>query len=338
MRKTILFILALASATAASAVSYDVTVETLVGGKIEDRFSFTMEQGARQVKGYDAKLLAKRYRAKGFAHKFQTMPTVGLESERQSAAASEQAKEEKKPLELAQEKLSLMRRELSAAERKIDQIKMGNETLRDKVAALEDVVSKAERNPASFAAGYAAYQKKFEPVVEVDENYERLMKKRPKSTGDVEEVELGSYCNLIIQKGNEKAVSVDLSYAYSRQFSSFYSDGNNNDNTITKFPIFEKFEKMGVKNLVINVGKTYCFQFGRPTPDEAKTLQEALSSTSVFGGSGDISAPKDSETAVAEEPKSPLDAAGYYTEIKRKFPSDAGKTVRMLITVKLVRE
>ncbi|MFR6032157.1 MAG: hypothetical protein ACLUKN_02630 [Bacilli bacterium] len=65
------------------------------------------------------------------------------------------------------------------------------ETLRDQIAALDEVVSKGERNPAAFAAAYAAYMKKYEPNAEEDANYERLMKLRPKGTSDVEEVELG---------------------------------------------------------------------------------------------------------------------------------------------------
>ncbi|CDE82741.1 unknown [Coraliomargarita sp. CAG:312] len=336
IRTTFIFALALSSGFLANAQTYNVSVETQVGGKIEDRFNFTMQVGQPQYKGFDSKILAKRYRTNGYGHKFLKVdPADLMESEKKNAEVAEENAAEKKPIEIAQEKLSALRKELSMGERRSEQIKMRAETLRDQIAALDEVVSKGERNPAAFAAAYAAYMKKYEPNAEEDANYERLMKLRPKGTSDVEEVELGSYCRMTIEKGNDKAVSMRLNYAYSRILSSFYSEGNNNDNTITKFPIFERYEKLGVKNLILNVGKTYCFQFARMSPDEAKSFQEALAATSLFSGSGDASLP--SEAKEPESPKSPLDAQGSYSEIRRKFSGDTGRTVRVLITVKLAR-
>ena len=328
MRTIFISVLILSAGFFANAQTYNVSVETQVGGRIEDRFNFTMQVGQPQYKGFDSKILAKRYRTNGFAHKFLKVdPADLMESEKKNGVAEEE------PIEIAQEKLAALRKELSMGERRTEQIKMRAETLREQIAALDEVVSKGERNPAAFASAYAAYMKKYEPNAEEDANYERLMKLRPKGTSDVEEVELGSYCRMTIEKGNEKAVSMRLNYAYSRILSSFYSEGNNNDNTITKFPIFERYEKLGVKDLVLNVGKTYCFQFGRMSPDEAKTFQEALAATSLFSGSGDASLPEKEP----EAPKSPLDAQGSYSEIKRKFSSDTGRTVRVLITVKVAR-
>lgn len=335
MKKSIVWLFIFSTVFFANAQTYNVSVETQVGGKIEDRFNFTMQVGQPQYKGFDSKILAKRYRTNGYAHRFiEVDPADLMESEKKNAKATDEKAEDKKPIEVAREKLSALRKELSMGERRVDQIKMRAETLSAQIDALDEVVSKGERNPAAFAAAYAAYMKKYEPNAEEDAEYERLMKRRPKGSSDVEEVELGSYCRMTIEKGNDKAVSVRFNYAYSRILSSFYSEGNNNDNTITKFPIFERYEKFGVKNLILNLGKTYCFQFARMSPDKAKTLQEALASTSIFSG-GDASLPSEAEDPEAK--KSPLDAQGPYSEIRRKFSGDAGRTVRVLVTVKLAR-
>ena len=68
MKKYFSALLILACASVATAQTYRVSVETYVGNKLEDKFSFTLEQGEKQTKGFDGKLLAKRYRAKGYQH------------------------------------------------------------------------------------------------------------------------------------------------------------------------------------------------------------------------------------------------------------------------------
>lgn len=60
---------AMTLSTCAFAQSYLLTVETFVGNKLEDKMSFSLQVGEPQTKGFDGKLLAKRYRAKGFPNK-----------------------------------------------------------------------------------------------------------------------------------------------------------------------------------------------------------------------------------------------------------------------------
>ena len=122
-----------------------------------------------------------------------------------------------------------------------------------------------------------------------------------------------------------------MNYAYSRINGSFYSDGNNNSNSITKHPIVERFEKLGVKDLKISIGKPYCFQFGRLSPEKARSLSEALSKSGIFGGGEGGETVQ--ESAQPQE-SSELDAQGSYAEIKRNFASDGGRVVRVVITVK----
>lgn len=55
IRTTFIFALALSSGFLANAQTYNVSVETQVGGKIEDRFNFTMQVGQPQYKGFDSK-------------------------------------------------------------------------------------------------------------------------------------------------------------------------------------------------------------------------------------------------------------------------------------------
>ena len=87
---------------------------------------------------------------------------------------------------------------------------------------------------------------------------------------------MGSFCKIKLIKSADKKIKVSLDYAYSRIMSYFYSDGNNNGNTITKHPITERFEKLDVKDLVLTVGKPYCYQFTRLSPEKARSLSEAM--------------------------------------------------------------
>ena len=78
--------MALSSGFLANAQTYNVSVETQVGGKIEDRFNFTMQVGQPQYKGFDSKILAKRYRTNGYGHKFLKVdPADLMESEKKNA-------------------------------------------------------------------------------------------------------------------------------------------------------------------------------------------------------------------------------------------------------------
>ena len=78
----------------------------------------------------------------------------------------------------------------------------------------------------------------------------------------------------------------------------------------------------------MTVGKPYCFQFARLTPEKASSLADALSQSGIFGGSDGSSTP------VAKEETNPLDTEGDYKEVKRKFSSDSGKVVRVVISLR----
>lgn len=314
---TILF--ALSASCCALAQSYMVTVETIVGNRSEDKFCFSLEKGVKQTKGFDGKLLAKRYRAKGFPHR-------GL------AAKAAQKAEEKKLEEFAELRpAEIVKKYLEQARKELESAAVGRrESLEDKVKTLENLDELASRGAATFDAEYNEFRKRY-GLTDEDLNYKKLLQKRPRYTGDIEEIDYGSYCSMEIVKATEKKVYIDMNYTYSRINGSFYSDGNNNSNSITKHPIVERFEKLGVKDLKISIGKPYCFQFGRLSPEKARSLSEALSKSGIFGGGEGGETVQ--ESAQPQE-SSELDAQGSYAEIKRNFASDGGRVVRVVITVK----
>lgn len=320
---TILF--ALSASCCALAQSYLVTVETIVGNRSEDKFCFSLEKDVKQTKGFDGKLLAKRYRAKGFPH-------GGLAARAAQKAETKKLEElaELKPAEIVKKYLEQARNELESAQKSESAAVGRRESLEDKVKTLENLEELASRGAASFDAEYNEFRKRY-GLTDEDINYKKLLQKRPRYTGDIEEIDYGSYCSMKIVKATEKKVYIDMNYAYSRINGSFYSDGNNNSNSITKHPIVERFEKLGVKDLKISIGKPYCFQFGRLSPEKARSLSEALSKSGIFGGGeGEESA----GASVQPQETSELDAQGSYAEIKRNFASDGGRVVRVVITVK----
>ena len=54
---------ALMFAVTLSAQKYSITVETHIAGRPEDKFTFVLSEGESQYKGFDGKVLAKRYMA-----------------------------------------------------------------------------------------------------------------------------------------------------------------------------------------------------------------------------------------------------------------------------------
>lgn len=318
-------LLALSASCCAFAQSYLVTVETIVGNRSEDKFSFSLEKDVKQTKGFDGKLLAKRYRAKGFPHNgLAAKATLKKEEEKLAELAA------LKPAEVVKKYLNQAQSELESAQKRESATIGRREALEEKVKALENLDELASRGGAAFETEYNAFLKKYELTPE-DIKYKKLLQKRPRYTGDIEEIDYGSYCSMKIVKATEKKVYVDMNYAYSRINGSFYSDGNNNSNSITKHPIVERFEKLGVKDLKISIGKPYCFQFGRLSPEKARSLSEALSKSGIFGGGEGEETAQDS---AKPQETSELDAQGSYAEIKRNFASDGGRVVRVVITVK----
>ncbi len=309
--------------------SYRITVETLVGNRAEDKLSFTLSAGDTQTKGFDGMLLAKRYRAKGFPHK-------GLEAKKalelEEAQNAEQSK--LKPADVVKSLLDATSRELDAAERRIELASGRRDSIAEKMKELESLDELASRGSQGFAPAYDAFRKKYE-MTEDDVKYQKLLKKRPRYTGDIEEIDYGSFCSITLVKASGKNVSIDMDYAYSRILSSFYSDGNNNSNSITKHPVVERFEKYDIKGLNLVVGKPYCIQFGRMPPEKARSLSEALAKSGIFGSGDAGSGDSGSGNSVPAREDSDLDAQGPYSEIKRKFASDGGRVVRVVISVRL---
>ncbi len=322
--KKILFLLCLSLATVAFAQSYRVTVETIVGNKTEDEFSFTLAAGETQFKGFDGKLLAKRYRANGFPHR------IMMEEQARKNFEEKLDKESAlKPSERIAILLAKAQKEYNTFDTKISTLVGKKEKLAEMVKELEKLESMATRGTMAFKVAYDEYLKKNGLTAE-DMKLKKMMNKRPRNTGDIEEIDFGSFCKITLTKTSEKKVMLDFDYSYSRINSYFYADGNNNANTITKTPIIERVDKIGVKDLTISVGKPYCFQFTRLPPEKARSLSEAVADSGIFG-EGDASKP----LQVEKDPEATaLDAEGAFVSIKKKYASDARKVIRVVITVR----
>lgn len=305
--------------------AYRISVETYVANKLEDKFSFTLKEGETQEKGFDGKILAKRYRANGYPHK-GLLEKAALEKEEKATKKMLSMK----PEERIKRMVDKTRKSLEAAETRLSIVSGQKESLEQKLKELEDLEALASRGSPSFMSEFNYYLKRKGLTAE-DAKIEKLYRKRPVDTGDVDEIDMGSFCRIKLIKAADKKVKVSMDYAYSRIMSYFYSDGNNNSNTITKHPITERFEKLGVDNLILTVGKSYCYQFTRLSPEKARSLSEAMAQSGIFAGdssqNGNASAP---EIAEAKS----LDTEGDYTEIKRKHSSDSGKVVRVVISLR----
>lgn len=325
--KKFLTVFFLTSSIALFGQSYRINVETYVANKLEDKFSFTLKEGDTQTKGFDGRMLAKRYRANGYMHK-GILEKEALEKEEKLAKRRAMLK----PADKVKKMLDAARKACASAETRLATAEGAKEAAEQKVKELEELESLAARGAFSFQKAYDDYMKK-NGLTEADEKVEKLFRKRPKDTGDVDEIDLGSFCRIKLEKASDKKVMVSLDYAYSRIMSYFYSDGNNNDNTITKHPIFERFEKLDVSNLVLTMGKQYCYQFARVSPEKARSLSDAMAQTGIFGG-GDATPSANAQATQPEVEKNPLDTEGDFKEIKRKFASDSGKVVRVVITLK----
>ena len=325
MKKFIALSFLLCSSYALGA-SYLVTVETSVANKAEDKFSFSLSEGDTQTKGFDGMLMAKRYRAQGFPHRALD---AKKELEADELKNAEMAK--LKPADIVKDLLDKAVKERDLLDRRIETTQGKRDTLDEKIKSLESLAELSSRNSPGFKSAFDAFKKKYE-MTEEDLKYRKILKKRPRYTGDIEEIDYGSFCNMTLVKANGKNITVNMDYAYSRILSSFYSDGNNNSNSITKHPIIERFEKLGITNLRLSVGKPYCIQFGRLSPEKNRSLSEALSKSGIFGGGGASAA---QEAEPVEERRSELDAYGLLSEIKRKYASDGGRVARVVITVKI---
>ncbi len=322
--KKFLLLVCLSFVTSVFAQSYRVTIETFVGNKLEDKFSFTMSQGESQEKGFDSKLLAKRYRAKGFPHRV-------LQAEEVRKAFEEKLDQEaaQKPIDRVKAWLGKAQAEFSSFDTRILTMNGKKEKLAEQIKELENLVELSSRGSASFRSSYQEYLKKYS-FTDEDIKVKKMINKRPRNTGDIEEIELGSFCKITMKKSSDKKVMLDVDYSYARIHSYFYADGNNNSNTITKHPVVERFEKFGVSDLVVSIAKPYCFQFTRLSASKIQSLSDAIAESGIFG-SGDPSKPS---TSVEDPELTALDAQGVYSSIKKKYASDAGRVIRMVISVR----
>jgi len=327
MKKFTFIFFTLTAIVSLFAQSYKVSVDVYVGTRIEDKFYFEMNEGEAQVKGFNGKMLAKRYRSQGFPHS----KVQFFESEKK---LEEEKKEEAKrtPTEIAEAKLAEYDRKIRELERRAESSVSQKETISQKRDTLSGLIEKFGKNPRMMEKSFGEFLETNETKKEVDENYQRLMRRQPK-TSDTEEIDIGSYFNIKILKAYPKGITANLNMSYSRLVSFFYADGNNNNNTITKQLTHEKFEKFGIKAHPLEFGKPYCFQFGRPeNKDSANSLSEAESRTQLFGEKNETLRIEETEDVEAQ-PASPLDAQGAFSEIKKKYKNDEGKVVRFVIKV-----
>ena len=325
------FFLMAASACAFSAQRYNISFETYVGGKLEDKFFFEMSNGETQKKGFEAKMLSKRYRMTGFEHPTLRMKAKEEELDKLLEVGGRVKLDNKQSFEQANEKLSALERTLRINERKIESMQAALSPLKDHIKELEDLVALYNRNRATFAEKYALYLDKYDPPLTEADIKTRKAALYSRLRSDCDEFNVGSYCDLTILKATSSAILVDLNYAYSRPFSWFYSNENSNTNNISKFPIFETFEKLDVKNLTLFIGKPYCIQFSRPALDGmSKSMSKATEGTMLEGlASGsdmvNLNIPSNADSS--------LNVEGPYSDILAKFKFDGGKTVRVVIKV-----
>lgn len=325
---------ALMFAVTLSAQKYSITVETHIAGRPEDKFTFVLSEGESQYKGFDGKVLAKRYMAKGYP-----APSVDMEEySNSSEKTAKKAAEVKKiaPIDEARGKLIGLKGEITRLENQITGAQGRIGKLSTQIEDLENAIEKGEKTASLFAGEYKNYLDKYEPNAEQeakDKRVEAMFRNSPKLRGDVEEFDLGSFCAMKLLKVKGKKLLLNMDYIYSNPVSYFYADGNNNGNTIMKQRQFERFERK-IRDLVLTVNRPYCIQFERPELTSDKTLSDAMAQTTLFSKSGTTSgsAAQSSESAAPSK----YDAQGLYSDIRKQFPTGLAKTARIIITVKKI--
>ena len=314
--------------------SYKVKVETFVGGKLEDKFAFVIKEDGKQEKGYDGKYLAKRFLAKGFSN-----TTLDFVEEVKKAKLAKEKQAEKTFLQRADEMLMSLNGEMANNEKTAMNVSDKNAKLKERITLLEEIVRLG--NTTTAKKKYEEYMQQYGPSKQdtIDAKKREILRKI--KYRDYEEYDLGSFCRMEVLKViNPRVVRFNISYAYSRVLAMAYHDGLNSDNSITKYPILEIFERLNVK-AKITLGKPYCIQFARPkSTDEAKTIQDALAQTRLFSGA-EIVEGADDEAEDKDVPekkkKSKFDVKGSYEKIKDAFAAETGQTLRAVFTVTAVK-
>ena len=246
--------------------------------------------------------------------------------------------EEKKSFEVRLSGLLMgARAALSSAEVAVGKANDRIDNEREKVKMLEEIEALLARSEAQAKAKFKEFEQKYSLTAQDRSDAKKLARLRKLKYQDFEEFDVGSYCKMSVVKVlNKRQVRFNISYAYSKLMSMQYHDGKNSDNSITKYPIFEIYERLNTP-AKITLGKPYCIQFTRPKSIlEAKTVQEAMSKSSLFSGAAAVATDSSAEAQEIEKPRGELDAKGSYEKIKAKYQIRTGETLRAVFTVTAV--
>ena len=329
MRKILACCLLSASFAAFAQTAYNVKVETYLAGKLDDKFEFVVKDGSPQEKGYDGRYLAKRYLAKGFPN-----TSLTLKGEAKAEKEALEAEEKKSFEDRLSGLLMGARAALSSAEVALGKANDRIDNEREKVKMLEEIGALLARSEAQAKVKFKEFEQKYSLTAQDRSDAKKLARLRKLKYQDFEEFDVGSYCKMSVVKVlNKRQVRFNISYAYSKLMSMQYHDGKNSDNSITKYPIFEIYERLNTP-AKITLGKPYCIQFTRPKSIlEAKTVQEAMSKSSLFSGAAAPAIDASSEEKKIEKPSGELDAKGPYEKIKAQYQIRTGETLRAVFTV-----
>ena len=332
MRKIFACCILSASFAAFAQTAYNVKVETYLAGKLDDKFEFVVKEGSPQEKGYDGRYLAKRYLAKGFSN-----TSLTLKEEAQAEKEAAEAEEKKSFEDRLSGLLMGARAALSSAEVAVGKANDRIDNEREKVKMLEEIEALLARSEAQAKVKFKEFEQKYSLTAQDRSDAKKLARLRKLKYQDFEEFDVGSYCKMSVVKVlNKRQVRFNISYAYSKLMSMQYHDGKNSDNSITKYPIFEIYERLNTP-AKITLGKPYCIQFTRPKSIlEAKTVQEAMSKSSLFSGAAAVATDSSAEAQEIEKPRGELDAKGSYEKIKAKYQIRTGETLRAVFTVTAV--
>lgn len=333
MKKFCLILAGVFAFSAAFATAYNVKVETYVGGRLEDKFAFVVKSGESQEKGYDGKYLAKRFLAKGFVNR-----NVELEQLRAGEAKLAEAEAEKSLSTKVEELLTAERVNLSNAEKRAEASAAQNALSTEKIAALEQIKEAFATSERSAKKLFEEFAQKYSLSAQDKKDAQKLARLSRVKYSDYEEFDVGSYCKMrAVKVLGANQVRFEISYAYSRLLSYSYHDGLNSDNSITKYPVFEIFERLHTP-AKITLGKPYCIQFTRPkSAEEAKTIQDALSKTTLFAGGAPATGSDSPVVSVPTLKHGELDAKGSFEKIQNKYSARTGETVRAVFTVTLAK-
>jgi len=110
-------------------------------------------------------------------------------------------------------KLAEYDRKIRELERRAESSVSQKETISQKRDTLSGLIEKFGKNPRMMEKSFGEFLETNETKKEVDENYQRLMRRQPK-TSDTEEIDIGSYFNIKILKAYPKGITANLNMSY----------------------------------------------------------------------------------------------------------------------------